>query len=318
MIRVVALGTSIITARTIEAAAPVSRLEFAGVMSRDAERAAAFARQCGVERGYGSLDEVLGDAGVDAVYVASPNGVHAEQARAALLAGKHVLVEKPAVGSVAEWDALTALARERGLVLLEEMRTAYDPVMTRIVELLPSLGLLRHAAFHFSQRSSRYDDVLAGRHTNIFDPAMGGGALADLGVYVFHPIARLFGLPESLTASQVSLTTGADGAGAALLAYPGMVVEGSWSKITRGIVPSTIEGELGSLSFNHVTELTSLTVEYLDGRRLHEAPAKASDNITHALERFATLTAGGGDARDDQRWTRDALALMAQVRAAMA
>lgn len=318
MIRVAALGTSVITARTIKAAAPLDGLAFVGVMSRDAERAASFARACGIERGYTGLDAVLADEDVNAVYVASPNGVHAEQARAALLAGKHVLVEKPAVGSVAEWDALTALARERGLVLLEEMRTAYDPVMARIVELLPSLGTLRHAAFHFSQRSSRYDDVLAGRHTNIFDPAMGGGALADLGVYVFHPLARLFGLPEALTASQVRVATGADGAGAALLTYPGMVVEGTWSKITRGIVPSTIEGELGSLSFNHVTELESLTVEYLDGRRLDEAPAKASDNITHALERFATLIGGEGDARDDQRWTRDALTLMHQVREAMA
>ncbi len=317
MIRVGSIGTSSITHRTVAASKAVAGLAFTAASSRDETKAAALASELGLEQAFGSVEALLASPDVDAVYIATPNAIHASQVRAALEAGKNVFVEKPAVGTAAEWNELCALARSRGLVLLENMRTAYDPVMVRIADLLGTLGEPRQAAFHFSQRSARYDQVLAGERPAIFDPALGGGALSDLGVYLTHPVARLLGRPDAVAASAVRLATGADGGGAALLTYPGMVAQLTWSKITAGRLPSSIEGELGTLTFNHMTELETLSVDYLDGRQVRERPEREADNITYSLRRFADLVATSGDAAPDQGWTFGSLDLMERIREAL-
>lgn len=313
MITIAAIGTSFITSRTIAAAAGAPDVRFVGVQSRDADRAAALASELGLERSFGDLGSLL-DSDVDAVYVASPNAVHGGQVRAAITAGKHVLCEKPAVTTAAEWDELCAAASEAGVVLLENMRTAYDPVMARILELLPSLGTLRRVSFSLSQRSARYDDWLAGRRPNVFDPALGGGGLADIGVYLTHSLVRLFGTPSRVSASFIKVPDGADGAGAALMTYDGMLAELAWSKITAGRLGGSIEGEQGTITLDHMTELGSLSVDYLDGRRIEERPGKEPDNITYALRRFGELVGSGGSAATDQAWTRASLALIESIR----
>lgn len=316
MIRVATIGTSSITRRTVAVAAGVPGLRFTTAFSRDAATAAALASDLGFEHSTDDLAALLASDDIDAVYVASPNSVHAGQVRAAIEAGKHVFCEKPAVQTVAEWDAIVALAATKGVVLMENIRTQYDPVMARIEELLPTLGPIRRVYFALSQRSSRYDDVLAGRRVNIFDPAMGGGALADLGIYLVHPLARLFGTPSRTSASFVTVPTGADGAGAALFTYPGMVAEVAWSKITAGPGGGSIEGELGTLTVDHLTELYGIEVAYLDGRHLSERPDDKPDNITFSLARFADLVSGDGSAAVDQARTRAALGLLESIRAA--
>lgn len=316
MIRIAALGTSSIVRRTFAAASVVDGLSFTSICSRDAVRAAALASDLGVGRSSGDFAALLADPDVDAVYVATPNARHGDQVRACLEAGKHVLVEKPAVQTASEWDALVARASEQGLVLLENMRTAHDPVMARIIELLGTLGAIRQVAFHFSQRSARYDELLAGRPINIFDPALGGGALNDLGVYLTHPLGRMFSMPTRAAASMVRVSTGADGAGAALLTYPGMVAQLSWSKMSAGRFGGSIEGEQGTITIDHMTELYGIRVDYTDGRVIEERPSKESDNITYALRRFVAAADQRVDVTDDQSWTRVSLELLDQIRAA--
>ncbi|MGU7710165.1 Gfo/Idh/MocA family protein, partial [Escherichia coli] len=91
--------------------------------------------------------------------------------------------------------------------------------------------------------SSRYSLVLAGERVNIFDPAMGGGALTDIGVYPVHAMVSLFGVPETVQGAAVTIATGAEGAGVILATYPGMVVDVEYSKITRSGYGSEIQGE---------------------------------------------------------------------------
>lgn len=318
MIRIGTIGTSSITTRTVAAARAVPDVRVTAAYGRDAARAAALASDLDIPRSTDDLAALLASPDVDAVYVASPNAIHAGQIRQALDAGKHVLTEKPAVQTASEWDDLCALATARSLVLLENMRTAYDPVFDRIVELLPSLGRLRRVSFALSQLSSRYADLLAGRVTNIFDPALGGGALSDIGVYLTHPLARLLGTPARVHASVVKVSTGADGAGAALLDYEGTIAELAWSKITYGRFGGSIEGEAGTITIDHLTELYGIDVDYASGERLSERPTKEADNITYTVRRFAELVAGGGSPAVDQSWTRGSLALMDAIRAAAA
>ncbi len=110
--------------------------ELAAVGSRSAERAAAFAAEHGFAASYGSYDALLADPAVEAVYVASPHALHVEHVTAALEAGRHVLCEKPLTLRAADAEALFALARSRGLLLMEAMWTACHPVVLAVRDAL--------------------------------------------------------------------------------------------------------------------------------------------------------------------------------------
>ncbi|MFT4110738.1 Gfo/Idh/MocA family protein [Propionicimonas sp.] len=318
MLRFATIGTSWITTQFADAVARVPEVEVAVVYSRDGGRAAEFAARLGVGAWSDDLDDLLGSGAVDAVYIASPNATHARQAEAALRAGRHVLVEKPATLAAAEFEHLASLAGEAGLVLLEGMRTAYDPGIARVRDLVGDLGTLRRASLRYAQRSSRYDQVLAGERVNIFDPAMGGGALNDLGVYCVSALVDLFGEPDHVLAAMVPVVSGADGAGAALAVYPGLVVDVSWSKITASDVPSEVQGERGTLVIDHLPAPRHLELRRLDGGSELVELALESFDLRYEVERFAALCAGTVDASRDHRRTLAALRTMEAIREAAA
>lgn len=318
MIRIATIGTSVITERFVEAVAAAGEtrdIRVEAVTSRDAARARAFADRVGVAGATDDLDGLILDGAVDAVYIGSPNGAHAGQARAAIAAGAHVFVEKPATETAAEWDELVAEARAAGVVLFEGMRNVYDPGLVAVRELLPRLGVLRRAAFAYCQRSARYDLVLAGETPNIFDPALGGGALMDLGVYPLSAMIALFGEPADVVAVSARIATGVEGLGTALLSYDGMVGEVTFSKITRSDVPSEIEGELGSLEIDHIAQPRHLKLTLLDGTVIEQRVEAAENNMRYEVERFADLVAGAADADPDQQRTAAVLRTLESIKA---
>lgn len=318
MLRFATVGTSWITTQFADAVARVPGVEVAVACSRDAARAEAFASQIGAASSSVDLGALLASDEVDAVYIASPNSVHADQAMAAVRAGKHVLVEKPATLTASGFDDLVAAADASGVVLMEAIRSAYDPGTARVRELLGSLGPIRRASLRYSQRSSRYDLVLAGERVNIFDPALGGGALNDLGIYGVHALVDWFGEPLRVLAADVPLPTGADGAGVALAIYDGFVADVSWSKITASDVPSEVQGELGTLVIDHVPAPRSLVVTRLDGVREEEHLDVPAFDLAYEVERFVRLCSGDGDATPDQQRTLAALRTLDAIRAAAA
>ncbi|MFX7845007.1 oxidoreductase, partial [Acinetobacter baumannii] len=85
------------------------------------------------------------------------------------------------------------------------------------------VGRLRRVSFRYEKRSPRYDHVLAGEQTNIFDPTLGGSALRDLGVYPLHALVRLFGEPLGILGSRVGIASGTDGLGSAIVEYDGFL-----------------------------------------------------------------------------------------------
>ena len=106
-----------------------TRQRLVAIGSRSPERAAAFARDHGVDRVHSSYEALVGDPAVDAVYVASPHSHHRDHALLALRAGKHVLVEKAFTRNAAEARELVAAASQAGLLLMEAMWTRYLPHM---------------------------------------------------------------------------------------------------------------------------------------------------------------------------------------------
>jgi xylose dehydrogenase (NAD/NADP) len=214
------LGTARINRRLIPPlrVSPGNRLR--AVASRDAERAAAYAREWGIARAYGSYEELLADGEIDAVYVPLPNHLHAEWAIRAARAGKHVLCEKPLALSVAEVDAMAAAAGEREVVLTEAFMYRHHPQTLRVKQLLDegAIGEPRFVRGSFSFPLTRPDDVR-------LDPAMGGGAVWDVGCYPVSFARFVLGAEPLEVVGHATLgPTGIDETFAGQMVFPGGVL----------------------------------------------------------------------------------------------
>ncbi|MFD8865664.1 Gfo/Idh/MocA family protein [Streptomyces sp. NPDC059590] len=170
--------------------------EVVAVGSRTQESAKRFAERFGIPRAHGSWAELAADEDVDVVYVATPHSAHREAAGLCLEAGRAVLCEKPFTLNVREATELVGLARDRGRFLMEAMWTYCDPVVRRMVE------LVRDGAIG-EVRAVQADFGLAGPFDpghRLRDPAQGGGALLDLGVYPVSFAQLLLGEPDDVQA----------------------------------------------------------------------------------------------------------------------
>ena len=192
-------------------------MHVAAVGSRDLARAQVAARELGAPAAHGSYAELVEDPAVQAVYVATPHTGHAEVVEAALAAGKPVLCEKPLTASLAETERLVALAQRSGTFLMEAMWMRFNPLVQRLAAVAASgeLGELRslRAAFGFSA-----DPDPAGR---LWDPALGGGALLDLGIYPVSLARLLLGTPTELTVAGSLGPTGVDAESTLALGFEG-------------------------------------------------------------------------------------------------
>lgn len=314
MIRLATIGTSAITERFIDAVRQNDGIRVDVVFSRDLDRGRAFADRVGVAGVSDDLDALLRSGDIDAVYVGSPNGAHADQARRAIEAGIHVFLEKPATPTAAEFAALVDAASARGVVVFEGMRNVYDPGMAAVRELLPEVGTVRLVSFAQCQRSARYDLVLAGETPNIFDPALAGGAAFDLGVYPLSALIDLFGAPAAVAGGLVTIATGADGAGAATLTYPGMVAQLAFSKIGFSARPNEIQGETGTLTIDEITQPRHVVLTRLDGTTDERQIDGADNNMAYEVGRFAALVRGEAEAAPDQQRTLEVLRVIEALR----
>ena len=180
------LGTGSIARTMVAEFAKVPAFRCEAVCSRQRATGEALAQQFGIPKVYTDYDAMLADPDIELVYIATPNSLHYAQTRAALLAGKNVLCEKPFVPTVAEADELIALAKEKHLFLFEAITTAHHPNYALAKQYLDDIGSLRIVSCTFCQYSSRYDALLSGQVPPVFDPACCGGALMDLNLYNVH------------------------------------------------------------------------------------------------------------------------------------
>lgn len=214
-----AIGTGAITKSMLAEFARSDVLHCTAIYSRKEETGKAMAEQFGLQQVYTDLDEMLSDPAIDMVYVASPNSIHYGQVKAALLADKHVICEKPFAPTVAEADELIALAKEKGLFLFEAITTAHHPHYGFIKENLSALGRLKLVNATFCQFSSRYPALLAGKPSPVLNHAFAGGALMDINLYNIHFTVGLFGAPKSVRYFPNRHESGVDTSGMLVLEY---------------------------------------------------------------------------------------------------
>jgi predicted dehydrogenase len=185
------------------------------VGSRAPHTAEAFAARYGIGRAHGSYEALADDHAVDVVYVATPHNGHHPAALRCLEGGRAVLVEKPFTTSAADADHLIAVAAERGLFAMEAMWTRFNPVITRLRTLVAdgAIGEVTSVYADFSFASA-FDPA-----HRLWDPALAGGALLDLGVYPVSFAWMLLGPPETVQATAATAPTGVDSNTGVLLGY---------------------------------------------------------------------------------------------------
>ena len=189
--------------------------ELAAVGSRSLERAERFAAGFGFARAHGSYEELARDAGVDAVYIATPHSRHRDDTLLCLHAGKHVLCEKPFAINAAEAEEMIAAARAQKLALMEAMWMRFMPSILKVRNLVEGgeIGEIRKITADFGFRA-RFDP-----ESRLFDPALGGGALLDVGVYPVSLAFFLLGEPATVSGLAHIGETGVDEESTAILGY---------------------------------------------------------------------------------------------------
>ncbi|WP_029906793.1 Gfo/Idh/MocA family protein [Prevotella sp. 10(H)] len=259
------IGTNFIVDKVLEGASLDPRFELVAIYSRKQETADAFASKHHISHTFTSLEEMASSPLIDAVYIASPNSLHASQSILFMQHGKHVLCEKPFASNANEVKAMIAAAKENNVTLMEAMKPSMTPNFMAIKNNLDKIGTIRRYFSCYCQYSSRYDKLKEGIVLNAFDPALSNGAVMDLGVYTIFPMVVLFGRPKSISATGLKLSTGADGQGAVNFEYDGMDATILYSKIADSSLPTEIQGEDGTIICDRINIINEVKLKYRNG-----------------------------------------------------
>jgi len=267
-----------------------TRQEVVAVGSRALPRAHEFAAQHDVRTAVGSYEELAALDEVDIVYVATPHPAHLELAVMSLEAGKHVLVEKPIGLSAGQAREIADVAERTGLYCAEALWTMFLPkwdVVRQVVE-LGGLGELRSV-------HSEYGESFPDGH-RVFDPALAGGPLLDLGIYPLAFVTALLGPHEAVAALGQPDPHGVNGQLGATMTHTG----GTLSVIAttlHGFLANqvTIVGSEGMLTVEPAHHSPGpLTLRYPDRTLTYDEPRgnQASGLHFQAAEAARRITAG--------------------------
>jgi predicted dehydrogenase len=282
------LSTANINDKLLAGAAESDRADVIAVASRDAARAEAYARERGIERAYGSYEELLADPDVEAVYISLPNSLHVEWSIRALEAGKHVLCEKPLSRRAADVERAFDVAEESGRLLMEAFMYRHNPQTARLKELAEGgvIGRLRlvRAAFSFP--------LTDGENVRL-NSSLDGGGLMDVGCYCVSGTRLLGGEPERVYGEQVLGESGVDELFAGTMRLPGDVL----AQFDAGLVlPVRDEleaiGEDGSLFLDDPWHGKRPVIELRTAGGVEEIAVEPADSYRLQLENMSDAIRG--------------------------
>ena len=287
------IGTNTITDKVLLGAMQDPRFEAAAICSRTAGRAAEFADKYSIPHWFTCEKDMAASEHIDAVYIATPNSLHARQSILFLEHGKHVLCEKPLAANLREVKAMIGAARRNGVLLMEAMKTTLTPNFGAIKDNLRSAGKVRRYFSSFCQYSSRYDKLKAGIVLNAFDPGMATGSLGDIGVYAIYPMVVLFGRPKAIQAHGLKLYTATDGQGAAIFDYGDMDAVVVYSKIADSELPTEIQGEEGTIRSDRINIIGKVAFRPRNGEWQDISAPTPNDEYFYEVGHFIDLIGSG-------------------------
>ena len=192
------------------------------------------------------LEKILHDKDVDVIYIGLPNSLHYSYAKRALLAGKHVIVEKPFCVTYKEAEELINLGKEKNLLVFEAIVTQFAKNYLDFKPYIEKLGPIKIIDGNFSQYSRRYDKFKDGIVLPAFNKDLAGGALLDLGVYNIHYTVGLFGKPKDVYYFP-NIFQGVDTSGILILDYGEFKASLINSKDSKAPCYINIQGEKGCM-----------------------------------------------------------------------
>lgn len=262
-IRLGTIGSGVIVHSILDNVLLTDGIRLTAVYSRSEEKGRALADTYGAEKVYHDLDAFLAGDETNTIYIATPNLLHYEQTKKALLAGKHVICEKPFCTKAEQARELVALAKEKGLFLVEAAPTTFLPNFEALRNELPKIGKIKLVMSNYSQYSSRYDLLKQGQVPNIFNPEFAGGCLMDINFYNVYLNVALFGKPQQAVCYPNLFGNLADTSGIMIMLYDGFVSESAGAKDTWGVNSFQIEGDAGYIYIkngsNGIAELRVVT-----------------------------------------------------------
>jgi predicted dehydrogenase len=186
------LSTAKINQRVMPAFRESKRNRLFAVASRNQETADTYARQWKIPKAFGSYEAMLAAPEIDVIYNPLPNHLHAEWNIKAMQAGKHVLCEKPFALTVEEVDLVEKAAKDTGKIIAEAFMYRHHPQTLKVKQMVDEgiLGKIKLIRGSFTYQFTRHENYRA-------DPAMGGGALWDIGCYPLS-YRRIFHRPDAL------------------------------------------------------------------------------------------------------------------------
>lgn len=279
------IGTNFISDWVIAGARQDERFELVAVYSRRQETADAFATKHQIPYTFTSLEEMAQSSLIDAVYIASPNFLHAEQSILCMRHGKHVLCEKPFASNAREAQEMIAASQRYDVTLMEAMKPTLTPNFRVVRENLHRLGVVRRYFSSYCQYSSRYDKFKEGIVLNAFKPELSNGAMMDIGIYTVYPMVVLFGRPKKVSAMGVVLSSGADGQGVVNLQYEGMNATVLYSKIADSSLPTEIQGEDGNITLDRINSISRVDCLPRRVAASGKGPEGASENISAVTDK---------------------------------
>ena len=287
MLKLGIIGTGTISHHFIEAVHASGQYQLAAVYSRNLETAEQFASRYSNVQLFDQMDAFLMSS-FDVVYIASPNSLHYSQAKMALSAGKHVILEKPAVTQPQEWQDLVQTAKDNKCFIFEAARNYHEDAFTTIKDFLANKQILG-ADFNYAKYSSKMPNLLAGDTPNVFSDRFAGGALMDLGIYPIYAAVRLFGKPTHATYQAQKLDNSIDLNGDGILSYPDYQIHIKAGKNITSNLPCEIYTTDGTLTLNTIEHIQSAVFIDHQGNELQLPIQQATHTMTEEVAAFAHM-----------------------------
>ena len=296
------IGTNFITDWVITGGRQDARFELAAVYSRTQENADAFAAKHGIEHTFTSLEAMANSSLIDAVYVASPNYMHASQSILCMEHGKHVLCEKAFASNARQAADMIAAAKKNKVALMEAMKPTLTPNFTAARKALVKIGTVRRYFSCYCQYSSRYDKFREGIVLNAFNPELSTGSLLDIGVYTIYPMVVMFGRPQAIKAAGFKLSSGVDGEGSVVFSYPQMDAAVLYSKIANSSLPTEIQGEDGNISLDRINIISDVNILYRNGQKENISCPPEKHEYYYEVKEFIDIVQSGKLESDINSW----------------
>lgn len=286
-LRFAIIGSFWLTKKMISVIDTSDKAFYAAQYSRSLERAREFVGDRDDISTYDNIDDLAKDESIDAVYIASPNYLHYEHSKKMLLAGKHVLCEKPITVHPWQYSELCELSNKNQLVYMEAMMNAHHPMLNELSRIISEAdGKIVGGNINFCKRSSKLDNYSKGIIASTFDKKCCGGALMDLGIYVISLLVRLFGVPNTICGKATFGKGDADITDALQFVYDDFTIGANISKVGTSVCPSEIMLEDRSILIGDVSRFNDIRITCKEGSSVLRSESSFEFCMKNELDNF--------------------------------